>query len=67
MTLEEYIRSKLTKSLDGEFMFDAWADVDGKLHIIFIGWKANGPEFVVAGNTATLAEGDEDNGTNVRN
>lgn len=59
MTLEEYIRSKLTTNDDGEFLFDAWIDTDGRVHIKFIEWGETGPEFVVNKNAVELIDGKE--------
>lgn len=68
MTLEEYIRSKLTKNLDGEFLFDAWVEGDS-LRILFIHYGENEDShgFIIIGNTTVPMRGDEDNETNVRN
>lgn len=68
MTLEEYIRSKLTKNLDGEFLFDAWFE-GGSLRILFINYDEDEDShgFIVVGNTVVPMRGDEDNGTDVRN
>lgn len=68
VTLEEYIRSKLTKNLDGEFLFDAWVEGDS-LRILFIHYGENEDSshgFIVVGNTVVPMRGDEGNGTNVR-